>query len=242
MLTPPINPNKRYANQTVTWHGSDTEFFYNKNIQDSSKAQYLKHMNWTDPTSIQYTFNSQGFRSNEFENKKNFLALGCSYTQGIGLPLEQTWAHMLGQTLNLEAYNLGIGGLAIDSCYRFLEYWLPKLTPEFVVLLCPPEARIELILDNDIEVFLPEAMSPNYNDREYYLSNWFMYDENRKINRRKNIAACKYLTDRVKTPLYVAAVDEWPVTASIGFARDFLHPGPAAQTLFVDRLLGMINA
>ena len=236
----PVHLNSRFAGSVVTWHGSDSEKFFKKNTQNPAKLAYLEQMGWSDPTAINYKFNSHGFRCDEFSETDNFIAIGCSYTQGIGLPLELTWPAILGKKLNLTPYNLGIGGTGADTCFRLLDYYLPLLKPKFIVFLCPPEARIEILLNGESEVFIPESMSPRYNPGDFYLSNWFMHQDNYKTNRRKNIMACKYLAYQYDTKILVSAVDEWPVTASIGFARDFLHAGPAAQELFVEKTIGML--
>jgi hypothetical protein len=49
--------------------------------------------------SVNYKFNSQGFRSREFKinsNKPVILTLGCSHTVGVGIPVEDNWPEQLG--------------------------------------------------------------------------------------------------------------------------------------------------
>lgn len=240
-MTPPVHLNSRHAGATKTWHGSDTEHFFKKNTQDPAKLAYLEQMGWSDPTVINYKFNSHGFRCDEFKETDNFIAIGCSYTQGIGLPLELTWPALLAQKVGLTPYNLGIGGTGADTCFRLLDYYLPLLKPKFIVFLCPPEARVEILLNGEADVFLPESMSTRYNPNDFYLSNWFAHTDNYKNNRRKNILACKYLAHQHNTKILVSLVDEWPVPVEVGFARDFLHSGPVAQELFVEKTLGMLS-
>ena len=84
-------------------------------------------------------------------------------------------------------------------------------------------------------------MSPRYNPSDFYISNWFAHTYNYKNNRRKNILACKYLAHQHNTKILVSAVDAWPVPVEVGFARDFLHSGPVAQELFVEKTLGMLS-
>jgi hypothetical protein len=66
--------------------------------------------------------NSLGFRSDEFKTKhndKHILFLGCSYTWGTGMYLEEVWSKMLYEKIKKESgasgfFNLGVPG---DSIY-----------------------------------------------------------------------------------------------------------------------------
>lgn len=75
---------------------------------------------------IEYRYNSLGYRAPEVEIKANpFMmnaAIGCSITEGIGLPVEHTWAHqvqvMMRETLDDSVvYNLGVGGSCNEAIY-----------------------------------------------------------------------------------------------------------------------------
>ena len=57
---------------------------------------------------IDYKYNSWGYRTKEFSelNDDYILVFGCSFTEGIGLNYDDTWASKLGKKLNLDVFNL----------------------------------------------------------------------------------------------------------------------------------------
>jgi hypothetical protein len=100
--------------------------------------------NWQE-NSIDYKFNSKGFRSIEFENEPNsILWLGCSHTLGIGLPEHMTFAARVCSHFNLKNFNLGLGGAANQTCFRVGYYHIPIIQPRYIVYVSPEVCRIEI--------------------------------------------------------------------------------------------------
>jgi hypothetical protein len=66
--------------------------------------------------------NSMGFRSDEFiskHNKKHILFMGCSFTWGSGLNLNQTWSYKLYKKISIDTecsgyFNLSSGGTSFN--------------------------------------------------------------------------------------------------------------------------------
>jgi hypothetical protein len=77
----PTHNYKEYANTKLQWLPSDTEELFIKNKKE--KLKELKAGGWLN-TEIEYSFNSYGFRSEEFSTSSSILYLGCSFTVGIG--------------------------------------------------------------------------------------------------------------------------------------------------------------
>lgn len=94
------------ANQTLEWLPSDTKENYEKLIKDPKHLEYFKTLGWDKPGAITYKINSQGFRCDEFEPGDYLAAFGCSYTAGIGLPVDVLWPTLVGEKLNLRVANL----------------------------------------------------------------------------------------------------------------------------------------
>jgi len=95
---------------------------------------------------ITYTFNSQGYRCDEFENIKwneSILALGCSYTQGIGLDDKECWSYQLQKKLNMPVVNLAQHGTSIFYHLYNLEI-LHELNPKFVIVQIPDVHRFTI--------------------------------------------------------------------------------------------------
>jgi hypothetical protein len=100
-----------------------------------------------DSVDIEYKLNSQGYRCNEFDNQE-ILILGCSQTEGHGLPLELTWPFLLSKKINKDYISLAKGGDGMQSqvakAFQFFkEFYNPKYI--FAVL---PTARLEVPLIN----------------------------------------------------------------------------------------------
>jgi len=98
-----------------------------------------------------YAYNSDGHRGPEFKKNVGLLAVGCSVSHGIGLPLESTWAHMLAKNLNLDYNLLSFPGGGISVCVRqTIEYIYKYGAPEYLVCLLPDDERIEFYSINDV--------------------------------------------------------------------------------------------
>lgn len=136
-------PSTRYANRTESWHGSDTE----ENFLRTRNPGY-------DETSITYKFNSNGFRTVEFEldsSQPSIICIGCSFTMGTGLRNEHTWPVLLqDQFSNYRVYNLGMGGNAGDSIARILYNCGGLLNTKIVCILWPEIFRYEIYKENNI--------------------------------------------------------------------------------------------
>jgi hypothetical protein len=233
---PPVHFGQKLANQELEWLPTDTKENYEKLIQDPEHAKYFAKMGWDQPGSITYRLNSHGFRADEFDGGPYMVALGCSYTVGIGLPDSVTWARKTAQALSMKCANLAWGGYSADSCYRLAEYWVPKLQPNYVCMLVPPRHRVEVLLDDQdpsitqlpVEVFMPQSRSSLFNPSDHYLKHWFLNDENAMINQRKNVLAVRQLCADLNIPctIYNAEEHMWWSRDAIGYARDYMHGGP----------------
>lgn len=99
---------------------------------------------------ITYTFNSQGYRCDEFENIKwneSILALGCSYTQGVGLDDKECWTYQLQEKLTMPVVNLAQHGTSIFYHLYNLEI-LHELNPKFVIVQIPDVHRFTVFPAN----------------------------------------------------------------------------------------------
>lgn len=70
------------------------------------------------------------------------LALGDSFTEGMGAEYEEAWPHALEQLLNEEAgeekyivYNAGVSGCDPFFSFKNMEFLAPQLHPHIVILL-----------------------------------------------------------------------------------------------------------
>lgn len=229
----PNHWNQLDASTTKFWHGSDSESDYKKHCSDPESLRKLQEYGWYECNDLTYCFNSQGFRDDEFDQQPAVLAIGCSFTQGIGLKVDQCWPRQLENLLQKKVWNLGVGGTGLDTCYRLLEYWINHLNVDSVFCAVPEMTRYEVFIDkwnqwesfsvhNTFEWFhhLPTWM-PGYH------KNYLAYDENTELNRRKNIHAIRDICSQHKASFYVDYLHNF---YSVPSARDLIHQGLSAHT------------
>lgn len=221
-----INP----CNKTVYWHGIDTE----ENFISNPKPGFTS-------TSITYTFNSFGFRCDEFDlngTQPVILCLGCSHTEGVGLNIKDVWPTKIQEKFpNHKVYNLGIGGCSSDSITRVLTNTCSLLKPEKVFILWPTMSRFETFV-------APTAIE--------YHGTWnitkeklFLYDDLQQYNNfQKNRTIVNLLQNKYKFEFYELEFEkivEFDPTFSriVDYARDD-HFGPRHHihiaSLFLDLL------
>jgi len=147
--------------------GTDTIELYKQNLKNNPIDWYYRDV------TITYERNSSGHRCKEIDSvdfDNYILAVGCSFTEGIGLELDKTYASVLAKLLHCDYYNLSVGGSGIDVMFHNLFVWLasqPK-KPKLIVIQWPSAERFShLLYDNinkpiDEEVLL-RTIFPNTN-------------------------------------------------------------------------------
>lgn len=235
---PPWHYMINWHNQETDWIPSDGIEQFEQHIKDPIKVKYLQNKNWIEPGSFTYKINSNGFRTKELvKNCNSIVGLGCSHTAGIGLPQENVWIEKVAASVNLDCINLGVSGAAMDTIFRIANYWLPIITPKYVVLLCPPFARFEIRQSKkDMGVFLPEMEQWSTPEQKIIMKNWWINDENIHFNTAKNLLGIQKICDNIGTKLYVYQGSEI-VTFTDDYARDFIHYGPKAHDEFSKKVI-----
>ena len=235
----PSHLDQKHASTTKLWHGSDTESDYKENCADLHRLRVLQKHGWYECHDLTYSFNSQGFRDEEFDQRPATLALGCSFTQGVGLKLEQCWPRILENLLQKKVWNLGIGGMGLDTCYRLLEYWINHLNVDCVFCAVPPLSRYEVFGNNGWQSFLPGDEIPNW--LEGYNKNYLIFDENSELNRSKNIRAMRDICVQHNVSFYVDYLDNFYHLKNDTPARDLLHKGPPHQVKLAEDFFAQVN-
>jgi hypothetical protein len=228
---------------TFQWWPTDTEARFNEMMQDPIHRAYFQEKGWDKPDGISYHFNNQGFRAQSIDDNfdpqnDNLVALGCSFTMGIGLPYKDLWPTRLAQVLNLKACNFGQGGGSSDRCFRLAEYWVPHLKPKLVVLLNPPRGRMEVVINQDTRE--SEGIMPMDDHPDAFVKKWMSVDENQRLNNLKNSLAIEALCNRLGIPFLPYEADTWMSRSreEAEYARDYFHAGPEGHKSFTERILG----
>lgn len=92
------------------------------------------------PELLDYSFNSHNFRSDEFHEGTNILALGCSHTLGIGVPESLTWPSFVKELTGIDdVINLGKTGASVALQVGYLTTYIRTYGPPKMVLCNFPE-------------------------------------------------------------------------------------------------------
>lgn len=230
------SPHYKFANQTLEWLSMDTKERYQNNL--NHHRDQLEKYNWID-LQFTYKFNSKGFRCSEFTNEPSIVFLGCSLTQGVGLPIEQTWATIVANQLNLKCYNLGIGGSSNDTAFRLAYSWLTTIKPIYVVLCTPHSERLELLSMDKCFQLLANPGTPR--PGEDFYKHWICNENNSTLNKIKNIFAIKYLCSQLNIKLTVIDSNTLFLKMNEDLARDLAHPGINSNLKFAEYVLSELS-
>ena len=248
-----MHPGQNIQGQVLEWMPTDTKENFDRLMQNPQHRVYFESLGWDQPGAITYRINSDGFRSAEFDTTGNwFLALGCSYTMGIGLPESALWPTLVAECLGLNCANLAWGGSSADTCFRLAEYWIPRLRPKAVAMLAPPRDRIELLLCPDllththtppVEVYMPHSLADSFSDRDRYLAHWFAEGQNGSVNNRKNKLAVRQICADLDIPCVTFDAHEFMsgTREELGYARDYMHGGLPAHRNIAKRVLNALE-
>jgi hypothetical protein len=222
-----------YRSTVVEWTGSDSKINFDLNIKDATKSNIIYNMGFDKPGCITYTYNSRGFRDREFDNEPSGIALGCSFTKGVGIPAENTWPAQLSNLLKTNIWNLGVGGGSLDTAYNILEHYLDELNVQFVVLGVPPMDRFEFFCGEEPIRIMGNhtTFQPLYDS---FIKEWFATEKNSLINQRKNVLAMQQLCNQRRIPFY-----HLYIMSNFTFdraARDCTHAGVDSNLEFAVKM------
>ena len=185
---------------------------------------------------IRYVTNEWGFRSTVpfEENPDSIIFLGCSYTMGIGLPLEDVWCSIVARELKKDGYNLGVGGGSLDTAFRVLSQWLPVMKSKLVCVQ-EPTCRREVI-HSTLGI---GRILPNHNLTPE-VDALLLGEEEYSLNRDKNVRAIQNLCDEYGSDLIMCDPDWFNVHLNGEKARDKMHWGIPQHQEFAKNTLDAI--
>jgi len=233
------NYNSRYlpfANKSIDWLASDYEKLYQKNLKEN--YDLLKSNNWID-NPFTYKFNSHGFRCDEFTNDPTIMFLGCSYTCGIGLPIDTVWPELISAQLNMRCANLAQGGGGPDTAFRMCHGWIDKINPKLVILLTPPHGRFEMANEKGFDLVNSQVTITAKEHLLYKL--WLSFEDNIYFNKLKNIFAIEHLCQSRNIKFLNFESDTFiNFFSNNDYARDLEHLGKKTHNLFAEHVLTKI--
>ena len=135
-------------NQTRLWSGTDSPEGLVKN----------PNKDFWNNVAISYKYNPQGFRTHnlaDYLGQTVDIALGCSFTEGVAMPVEHIWPSLIEQTTGITMLNMGLGGGATDTVARILTNIAPLFKINNAYILWPKIDRFEIYNQHDIEHIMP---------------------------------------------------------------------------------------
>lgn len=177
-----------------------------------SKLSYRKY-----PYSVSYKFNELGYRERSVNdyNPNAIIAIGDSFTVGLGLPVELTYPVQLESLVNHQVLNFGLNGASNDWISRKLPVLLKYFDPMAIIVHYTFSHRRER---NEPTWFDDERTicDPLPNNEENY-TNWLTAHES--IQRTVG-----------NIPTIYSHIPKWHPdksgVAQLDYARDNFHYGP----------------
>jgi hypothetical protein len=111
---------------------------------DSPDANFIgrnnKGFNNNYPYSVNYSFNSRGFRDTEWpmmlsELKNSIWCVGDSFTVGIGSPINHTWPNVLMQKTGYRTINISMDGASNEWISRRAMQIRKEINPTNIIIM-----------------------------------------------------------------------------------------------------------
>jgi len=246
-IIPHLYSQQGLAGKMVNWLGTDRQDNAIKNWNDPETNARMQQSGWDDTTVIEYKFNQQCFRTDEFDQSPRILVLGCSFTIGVGLHLDQIWPSQFSRLTGEPTWNLATGSANIDTCYRVLKHYLPYLNVSTVIMCSPDDDRFELWTKKDNMDVVETIVNSTQHPLDGYTKIWYSSDKNSKIQYEKTFEAMQNICDRAGVKFlhfhrYDASGKYWDHVPDE--SRCLRHLGPRSQGLIAqyakDLFLGEI--
>jgi len=223
-----------YANTEKKDVAGDTREQYQKNCKE--RTSVMERYGWLT-TPVTYTFNSHGFRCEEFTDDPSIMFLGCSFTFGLGVPNENIWPTLVAQNLGLKSVNLGQAGGSHDAAFRLCHRWIEQIKPKICILLSPPIYRIEVI-EPDMITFFTTSRIQKDKFSEFYNA-WLSTETNSQMNALKNTLAIENLCIKNGTKFIKYDSTDFK---RLDWARDLGHPGVISHRELASKILKLVEA
>jgi len=188
------------------------------------------------PDDIVYKFNSMGYRDIEQYVGTEILAIGDSFTLGLGVNVEDTWPAQLSKLLNYPVLNFSLNGASND--------WIARRSTELLDFFKPAALIVHYTFSHRRErPFLDwhdderTECEPIYTD-EQNLTNW---QENfKKINKLEVPVVHSFIPNWHTSPSYCSDPNVVMPTLQVDYARDRFHYGPVTHLQLAKQLANVI--
>lgn len=216
------------ANTVQNWFNIDDEELFTKHWANKKSRELLIENGYDLDTVIEYQIDHYGLRNPpDVDISNSILTLGCSYTFGTGLDVNDTWPSKLGKLLNNPIYNAGIPGSSNDTAFRLANYLVPKYKPKTVVLLSTYIHRYEFYYKDKFYNYIATVDKPIWIKNNYQMGS----ELHNTLNVNKNILAITCICNRFDIPFVSEPISSFENTKPhYDVARDLQHPGKMVHT------------
>ena len=200
------------------WQTKNTELVWSGMDNAETLANHPQRDFWTK-IAISYKYNAQGFRTYQLEDyldKTVDIALGCSFTEGVAMPIESVWTSLIEKQTTIPMLNLGVGSGTTDTVARILTNIAPLFKINNVYILWPRIERFEIYYDTWIETIYP------MNAQEQHV--WAMEQAHAQNRYLKNKQMVKLLAEKYNFSIIEREVNEFFYN-QVDTARDNTHFG-----------------
>lgn len=255
----PIRKELKYT--ATDWFGSDKLSYYEENIKN------FKYKDLMPTVYFNYKFNNYGFRCDDFtdytKHKYRILFLGCSHTEGIGIPVEETWAYKLLNIINEELneeipyWTVAQMGTGLDQQVRALYHLNDMLRPNIIIALFPEAIRREIYNEFHLDSHFVKNTKIDKDTRENYYK---IFSDNRMILYQvgKNLSFLNLLAEKYNTTVIANSVESIYYeeyydlfnfyryktnffSCKVDWARDMMHYGKKTNTAFALKVYDEIS-
>lgn len=177
-----------------------------------------------------YEINELGFRGRLKDNPE-ILAVGCSYTFGVGVPEDGSWPSILSSEINKDVANLGIPGTTIKEILKLIVRYVSIYNkPKTIFALFPPFFRNSLIEDVDFYSSI-RSINPKeqkHIEKQLSFSNQMGYDRSKGEVFFKKQHELSYMKHKEKDIVFMENVFSPHQSISdsvdlISLIQDFCH-------------------
>lgn len=115
-----------------------------------------------EPESVEGLYNKYGYRSEDFKENTDILAVGCSTTHGMGLLDGNRWQDILGETLSKTVNTISVPGAGTTWLIdRIFEYFNDYGHPKMLLCVFPDFNRIDIPVDREVVFGLDISTNKN---------------------------------------------------------------------------------
>lgn len=231
-------------NTKTHWHSTDDKDTYCKHQRDQEARKLLDQFGWT-ADNVEYRFNNYGFRTDDDFDIDNpspgIITVGCSYAEGVGINLEDTWGHKIAQKLGCKFYNLGQAGSGIETQYRLIKAWAPVLKPIAVLSQGSWAYRYEFATSQESFFLTPWTKYVNHPSHLEFYKTVLADQLHNDVMITKTYDAIKHIVTELKIPFYElneythrTGAFNFGAENSTDYARDLNHPGKKYNSVVAD--------